>query len=218
MSNVKEPKPVSAFLLFKQSYMLIIKNLQIFILIGGLGLVAQFVTSLQIKIPENGGQFPTISKQGAGIFAVALICSIVLYTMAVKLQVLVAQNKKPSFGILWEFARDYTFKILGLGFIISCIVFTGLIAFIIPGLIFIRRYILAPYVMADKGTGIMDSMRISAELSKPFSSAVWGVIGVSILISLISVVGQMGSLVSAILAVCYSVAPALRYEELKKLI
>ncbi|MDQ5886479.1 MAG: hypothetical protein QG628_876 [Patescibacteria group bacterium] len=221
MANTKktidQTKPVSAFSLFSKSYYAVMKNLNLFIIVGGSGLVAQYVLGLQIKAPEVKTQYFTISPQDAGVFTVALIASIVLYTMSIKLQLSVAQGKKPTMKALWEFARDNTFKLIGLGIILSVVITVGLIAFIIPGLIFIRRYVLSPYVLADKKIGILESMKQSAELSKPYSGAIWGVIGVSILLSLVSVFGAVGTIISAILAVLYSVAPALRYEELKKL-
>ena len=214
---VKNKKPASAFSLFPKSYNAIMQNLFLFIVVGGFGLVAQLILSLQIKVPEEATGFPTISSQGAGIFTVALIVSIVLYTMSIKLQLSVARGNKPTMNALWEFARDNTFKMIGLGIVVSAVVVLGLIAFIVPGLIFIRRYVLSPYVMADKKLGIFEAMKQSADLTKPYSGAVWGIIGVSVLISFISVFGFVGSITSAILAVSYSVAPAFRYEELKKL-
>lgn len=210
-------KPISAFSLFPKSYNAIMQNLNIFIVVGGFGLLAQYILGLQIKAPEVTTQYFTITPQDAGVFTIALIASVVLYTMSVKLQLSVAQGIRPTIGSLWDFARDNTFKMIGLGVVISMVIILGLIAFIIPGIIFIRRYVLSPYVMADKEVGIFESMKRSAELSKPYSGAVWGVIGVSILLSLVSIFGAVGAFISAILAVLYSVAPALRYEELKKL-
>jgi hypothetical protein len=98
---VKNKKPVSAFSLFPKSYNAIMQNLFLFIVVGGFGLVAQLILSLQIKVPEEATGFPTISSQGAGIFTVALIVSIVLYTMSIKLQLSVARGNKPTMNALW---------------------------------------------------------------------------------------------------------------------
>jgi hypothetical protein len=46
--------------------------------------------------------------------------------------------------------------------------------------------------MADKKLGIFEAMKQSADLTKPYSGAVWAVIGVSVLISFISVFGVVG--------------------------
>jgi uncharacterized membrane protein len=92
-----------------------------------------------------------------------------------------------------------------------------LILLVIPGLIMIRRYFLAPYVMLDKKVGIREAMDQSAELSKINTGSVWGIIGVSFLIALVNVIPIIGGLASFSLGALYSVAPAMRYLQLKKI-
>jgi hypothetical protein len=60
-------------------------------------------------------------------------------------------------------------------------------------------------------------MKQSAAATKPFSGAIWGIIGVYILLSLPGFIPLIGGLVSIALTTLYSVAPALRYYELSKL-
>jgi len=88
---------------------------------------------------------------------------------------------------------------------------------IVPGVIAIRRYFLAPYLMLDKDLSIREAMKQSAALSKPYSGSIWGIIGVIVLLSLPSIIPVIGWAVSFVLMLLYSVAPALRYQELKKL-
>ena len=102
--------------------------------------------------------------------------------------------------------------------LIALMTIGGLILLIVPGLIVIRRYFLAPYVMVDQDTGILESMRRSAAMSKPHSGYIWSIIGVSVLLSLPGIIPFVGWAVSFVLAVLYSTAPALRYQELKKLL
>jgi hypothetical protein len=71
--------------------------------------------------------------------------------------------------------------------------------------------------MLDKNCGIREAMDRSAAISKPHSGYVWGIIGVGILIGFIGVIPLVGSLIAFIGGMLYSVAPALRYQELKKL-
>jgi uncharacterized membrane protein len=87
----------------------------------------------------------------------------------------------------------------------------------VPGLIMLRRYFLAPYVMLDKKCSIKEAMDTSAEISKPYSGYVWGVIGVIFLIGLINIIPFIGWIISFIVGMFYSVAPAMRYRELRKL-
>ena len=120
------------------------------------------------------------------------------------------------FDKLWKVVRETGWKMLGLYMFIFAYIVVGLILFIIPGLIFIRRYFLAPYVMLDKRPkSISEAMEISARISKPNSGAIWGIIGVIFLIGVVSIIPIIGWLLSFALGVAYSIAPALRYQELK---
>jgi uncharacterized membrane protein len=111
---------------------------------------------------------------------------------------------------------DKFWRFIGLGIVVSVVVILGLIAFIVPGIIFIRRYFLAPYYVMDRDMSIFDAMKASAKESKQFSGAVYGVLGVVLLIAMLSVFSLPGLVASAILTVLYATAPALRYLEIKK--
>lgn len=127
------------------------------------------------------------------------------------------QNKHLDFQNLWEVVKRMGWRLLGLYIVTGLIVFVGLLLLIVPGLIFLRRYYLAPYVMIDKNLSIGDSLSKSAELSALNTGAIWGLLGVMLLIGLIGIVPFIGGLVSFIIGSLYSVAPAMRYEQLKKL-
>jgi len=127
------------------------------------------------------------------------------------------QNKHLDFQNLWEVVKRKGWRLLGLYIVTGLIVFVGLLLLIVPGLIFLRRYYLAPYVMIDKNLSIGDSLSKSAELSALNTGAIWGLLGVMLLIGLIGIVPFIGGLVSFIIGSLYSVAPAMRYEQLKKL-
>jgi uncharacterized membrane protein len=134
----------------------------------------------------------------------------IIQVMSQAAQLRAVKNEALTFEDLWPYARQLGWRMLGL-YILS-----GL-AIIFTLFIFARRYILAPYVMLEKKTGITESMRLSSELSARNTSSVWGVIGVIVLIALIGAIPFIGGLVSFILGSLYSVAPAIRYEQLKKL-
>lgn len=123
-----------------------------------------------------------------------------------------------TFNNLWRTVKETGWRMLGLYIVVGLYILVGLILLIVPGLIMIRRYFLAPYVMLDKRPKtISEAMEISANLSKPNSGSIWGIIGVMFLLGLISIVPIIGWLASFVLGMFYSVAPALRYQELKNL-
>jgi len=140
------------------------------------------------------------------IMAIGTIAQI----MAQEAQLKAAKGEYLTFENLWPQARLLGWRMLGL-YIVS-----GL-AIVFSLFILARRYLLAPYVMLEKKTGIRESMRISSELSSRNPGSVWGVIGVLVIIALVGAVPFAGGLVSFILGALYSTAPALRYEQLKKL-
>lgn len=129
-----------------------------------------------------------------------------------------AVERRPlDFQDLWQVVKKQGWSLLKLYIVMSVIIMIGLVLFIIPGLIFIRRYLLAPYVMLERKTGILDSLKQSAALSKANTGAIWGVLGVMLLISLVGFVPIIGGLASFALGCLYSLAPAMRYQQLKRL-
>jgi hypothetical protein len=80
----------------------------------------------------------------------------------------------------------------------------------------LRRYFLSPYILLDEKCSIKDAMEKSAHMTKPYSGSIWGIIGVMFLIGLVNIIPFVGWMVAFVLGALYSVAPALRYQELKR--
>ncbi len=156
--------------------------------------------------------YPTLLFVGFSILWLVLIMALgtIVQVMSQAAQLKAAKGEHLTFETLWPYAKELGWRMLGL-YILSAL------AIVFTLFIFARRYILAPYVMLEKKTGITESMRLSADLSARNPSAVWGVIGIIVLIAIIGGIPFIGGLVSFIFGSLYSVAPALRYEQLKKL-
>lgn len=149
--------------------------------------------------------------------AIILVIGTIVQAMSNAAQLRAVQGHDFDFRHLWQTAKEQGWQLFGLYIIMSIIFTVGLILLIIPGLIFIRRYLFAPYVMIDKKTGIFDSLTESAALGKVNTGSVWGVVGVMFLIGLLNILPYIGGLAAFGFGVLYSVAPALRYQQLKKL-
>ena len=137
-----------------------------------------------------------------------------------------SENKALSFDKLWRATKKFGWRLIGLYLLTGLYTVVGFILLIFPGLVMIRRYFLAPYVMLDKDCGIREAMEHSATISKPsadssdwtiYSRGVWNIIGVMILIGFIGIIPFIGTLIAFIIGMFYAVAPALRYQELKKI-
>lgn len=233
MAKEKKPgQPVSAFELFGKSKEIVQRNLSSFVILNLLPaatmLGSAIATSRSTERTNDLGNFGSLSGLptyaiaslagfGIAIFILVIIVGAIIRAMLYGLQLEGAKGKTPDISALWEIGKKYWLRLFGLGILVGLAILGGLILLIVPGFIMIRRYFLAPYILVDKDTTIMDAMRQSAALSKPYSGSIWGVIGVSVLVSLPGIIPIIGSFISLVLGVLYSVAPALRYEELKEL-
>lgn len=124
----------------------------------------------------------------------------------------------------WAYFKDswhYFWRLWGLEIAISLVILAGLIALIVPGLIFARRYILAPYFLIENDCGIFKAMELSAKAGKPFAGYIWGSFGVLIVVSLVaSVIGSfvyIGLLLGPIISLLYFFGFSLRQQEISKL-
>lgn len=156
----------------------------------------------------------------AGLVFVGAIIAIIVGSLIMAaltgLEVEAAKGKQPSGSELWEYAKKYWLRLLGLQILVGLTIFVGFLLLIVPGLIFLRRYYLSSYYLIDQDLSISEAMKRSADQSKPFSGYVWSIIGVAFLFSLTAIVPIAGWITSTILGLLYSVAPALRYFEIKK--
>jgi hypothetical protein len=183
-----------------------------------------------------GNPLPTFDLSIVVGFSTLWFLFVALFGSAVSVMSLAAQldaveNKPLDFQHLWAALRRYWLRLLGLYALFSVLVvigiwlfFFGLLLFLLGailtlalGFIVISRYILTPYVIIDQDVSIGEALSISTSLSSKKPGAIWGVIGVMFLISLISVVPYIGGLLSFAVGCLYSLALALRYQQLKRL-
>lgn len=124
---------------------------------------------------------------------------------------------------LAEFYKDglrYDLRLIGYYIVFGLLFILGLILFIIPGLIVLRRYFLAPYYLVDRNLSIREALKQSGEASKPYSASIWGVIGVQIALvifgSLIqSIIPLIGILIGEVIVCLYLFLGPLRYREIE---
>lgn len=146
-----------------------------------------------------------------------LIASLIVRIMSQGAQLEAAEGKTPALDKLWGTVKELGWRMVGLYAVTAVIVFVGFILLVVPGLFMLRRYLLAPYVMLDKKCSIREALDHSAALSLKNTGAVWGLLSVMFLIFLVNFIPIIGGLAAITLGFLYSVAPALRYEQLKRL-
>lgn len=209
----------SAFSLFKPSKDAVLKNKVPFLVLvflpSFLILVGDVVGGTnQASVNNFGNPF---SQQGSfTVFhAIGVVASLFFLPAAVYLELQAAKGKSPDLNQTLGDSMRYFWRLLGLLVVTGAIVLVGLVALIVPGIIFIQRYFLAPYFLIDRDLGIKKALSASAAASKGHAGAIWGVIGVMILLSLFGLIPIIGGLISMILLTLYTCAPALRYQEMK---
>lgn len=181
------------------------------------------LANIQRVLEESGARFEAlVVGSGAWVSLLALLLTMLLFFMSLYLQLKAAEGKKPTFNELLSAGLKNFVKLFVLQLLITMIVILGLVFFIIPGLIALTRLFMAPYAMLDKNMGIFDAMGESSRLSKGNAGAIWGVIGVyvvvaGILAGIVSIIPYIGPLIAAGITIVYSVIFALRYYQLKEI-
>lgn len=228
----------SAFDLFTPSKELVLKNIWIFGPLYAVPLIFWIHSWIWSPLPNQhvtwwhsgdgfsigwpGGPLPTYSTfllVGFSFLWLLIIMAVgtIAQIMSQAAQLDAAEGRRLDFAVLWATVRELGWRLLGLYIIVGISVVVGLFLLVVPGIILIRRYFLAPYVMLDKKLGILDSMQKSTDLSKVNPGSIWGVLGVMLLIGMINIVPIIGGFVSFIIGSLYSIAPALRYQQIKRL-
>lgn len=190
-----------------------------------------------------GGTMPAyaiVGLLGAGliIFVLLAIAALLIQAMLTSLETEGSKGHVPSLKKLWEMGKKYWIRLFGLSLAIAMYIILssliGILILVISGgngfgaflgfgliaaaiLFVLTHYFLAPYAMVDEDLGVFASMERSANLSKPYVWSVLSVIAVSILLNFTGIVPIIGPILSFVLTSFYIVAPALRYQELKKI-
>ncbi len=189
-----------------------------------------------------GTSMPAYSIVGlvsVGIILFALFCvaALIIQAMLTGLELEGAQGKTPSLSALWEVGKKYWLRLFGLFLVVGLYLLASIIpaaiifaifrnwlgmvlggtVLVISVLFVLMHYFLAPYAMIDKDLPVFSAMEYSAKISKKHAGSIFSVLGVITLLSLTGVIPFIGAIISFGLGALYSVAPALRYQELKKL-
>lgn len=188
-SNSKQPWP-GAFNVVKPAFLALKVNL---------GLVAAYAILqglLKLAGPDNNATQNLTSTgaamdysnllAAAGVGSVGLIIGLLLLVAVPKLQLASAEGKEISLGDLLRTSVSKLLPALALAILAGLAILIGLLLLIVPGLVLLTWFIFAMYILVDKGTGPIESLKQSRELARGNAGKIWGVIGVSILVSIVA--------------------------------
>jgi len=207
-----------AFSLFKVSKDAVLNNpLPFFVL--------YFLPSFLMVVADamNGGSSPlmptTASQDSAGSISLSVIgvlASLVFLPAVYCLELQSAKGKKPSTEEVLRGSMRYFWRLLGLLLVLGVMIVFGLLALIVPGIIFIKWYFFAPYYLVAQDLSITDALKASKEASKGHGVVIWTVAAIIILFSILSIIPVFGGLISLVLLTLYTCAPAYLYYELSR--
>ncbi len=225
------PKQLTpAFELLPKSLELIRNNLGMFILLSSASIVTATIGAIQrltdhsekttgwesVASSALGADLNTGSVAGLGVLvAVFGVVEVIFMLMMYILSLRTAQGKKPNFDAVWSEFRQKGFKLFLLFICMALAVVAGFVLLIIPGVILLWRLSMTPYIMLDKGTDISESFVQSWEMTKGHAWPIYSIFLVSVVFALANLVPIVGALIALGLAVAYTCALPLRYEEIK---
>ncbi len=96
-----------------------------------------------------------------------------------------AKGEDASFGDLFAGGK-YILSYLGASILYGLIVLAGTILLIFPGVIWGLKYMFFPYLIVDKNMKAMEALKESAKIT---SGIKWDLLGISIVISIVSILG-----------------------------
>lgn len=210
-TQTKTQELPSAFSLFRPSLDALMVNIWTFL---GLFLIPMAGIMLMIPLAATSGDQTFLAVSATVVVVAAMLFLLFAAPAVLFVQLQSVQGKQVSLGDALKVGLKFFWRFYGLSLLVGLIVLGGFILLIVPGIFMFKRYYLAPYYLYDQNLSILESMRKSAADSKTFSGAIWGLLGVMVLIQSPGIIPIFG-LVSFVLTIMYYCAPALRYLQIK---
>lgn len=212
-TNAPQQQLPGAFSLFRPSLDALMVNIWTF-----LGLFLVPMAGLLLMIPLV---VVDRDQSAVGVFALLVGLAAFVFFLFVApalpfVQLQSVQGKQVSLGDSLKASKKFFWRFYGQSILVGLIIFVGLVLLIIPGIFMLKRYYLVTYYLYDQDLGILESMRKATADAKTYPGAIWGLIGVMVLIELPSAIPIFG-LVSFVLVLMYYCAPPIRYFQIKAL-
>lgn len=205
------PATPDAFQLFEPSANLILKNFNEFVWLIGVPFVLTILSVLQRLTyhPARGHLFDS-SRPGLILSLLTIIVGLLVSPGIIVLELALIRGKSMHAGEAFRKGLHYFWKLLGLAIVLTIALSFALLLLIVPFIILLPRVILAPYYLIDQDMSIFGALRASNDFYKKYHG-VWGIIGVSILVYLPSIIPLIGSVISTCLNFLYQPAFVFRY-------
>ena len=216
----------SAFKLFQPSIQAFRINVVTMILLLFLMLVPAF-TIIAAVFVFSAHSIPTGALPGTLLLRVVVPVLLVIVAVSVLYvplfgpallltQLRGAQGQHLSLSQALKEGRPFYWRFTGLTCCLGLMSVVALLLFIVPYIFVLQRYMLSPYYLVDRNLTVFEALKQSATDAKQYESAIWGVLGVLLLIGVSGGVPLIGSLINFVTSLLYSCAPAVRYVQIKQ--
>ena len=209
------PELPGAFELFRPSWQALRRNLFTFFYLPVLPLIVAMCATVLAFGTAYSRVHVFFFVVGVAAGATALVLFLVALPAMTYVQMRSAQEQRVEFGEALAAGRRYFWRLWGVRIASSFLILVGFILLVVPGLFMMRRYLLAPYFAIEENLGVFDAMGRSAMISRKYSSAVWGVVGIRWLTTGAGLVPFVGFLISGVMSLTYYCAAAVRFEQIR---
>lgn len=130
-------------------------------------------------------------------------------------QIQSTRDKKVRLSEAFKQTKDVVIRYFLSTVLVGLIVVGGLLLFIVPGVLWFKKYFFTQYYVVDKKMPVRQALRASAQTTAGQAYSIYGIVLVSAVFSLSALIPITGRLISLILGFLYSCAIAIRYDQLK---
>ena len=102
---------------------------------------------------------------GSSALAVSLFLNIIVGMGIIHISLKIYDRRKVRYDDIVETAPLF-FRYIIASFLYTCIVIAGLVLLIVPGIVWAIKYGFYPFVMIDRNTGVIESLKKSAEITE----------------------------------------------------
>lgn len=175
-------------------------------LFGAAILPAVVVAVLVVAAFSSGFSFEGLGQNHPGVIIVVLlivtaIIGLMVWWMIVATAyqwygVMTSRGEKAGFRQAMRVGIKKWLGLFLLDLLRSLIILAGLIAFIVPGIIFAYWYSLATFIYVDSELGPIEALKRSRELVKGKAAEIFGLVGVTVLVNIPTVLPLIGIIYS----------------------
>lgn len=143
-----------------------------------------------------------VNKESAGIAAglvglIAMLLQLLFNLGLNKIALMLHDGAKPTWKELFM-QYPLLLKYLGASIIYGVAVAIGLVLLIVPGVYLAIKYAFFGFVMVDKKTSIMDSLKTSAKLTEGMK---WELLGFGVVMCVINILGALALVIGLLITV-----------------